>query len=135
MKERLKELLKNSYNPYSHVAVSCIVVMNDGNSFAGVNVENASFREGLCAEQVAISQAIANGYKDGDFKEIHVMGTTDEPIKPCFLCRQLLSEVFLKDSKVFCYNDKFNQEVYELSELCTHAFGMEDIKGELNDAR
>ena len=42
MIENLKELLKNSYCPYSHYAVSAVVVMKDGKTFNGVNVENAS---------------------------------------------------------------------------------------------
>lgn len=39
MKDKLLELHKNSYAPYSNFYVSAIVVMNDGVEFRGVNVE------------------------------------------------------------------------------------------------
>ena len=42
MKEKLLELLNNSYAPYSKFNVSAIIIMKDGNMVSGVNVENAS---------------------------------------------------------------------------------------------
>ena len=50
MKERLNRLLENSYSPYSHFRVAAIVVMKDGQSFEGVNVENATYGATICAE-------------------------------------------------------------------------------------
>lgn len=46
MKEKLLELLENSYSPYSKFKVAAIAVMKDGKEFVGVNVENASY--GVC---------------------------------------------------------------------------------------
>ena len=43
MQEKLREILKNSYSPYSNFKVAAIVVMKDGSEFKGVNVENASY--------------------------------------------------------------------------------------------
>ena len=43
MKDKLLELHKNSYSPYSHFPVRAIVVMKYGREFSGVNVENASY--------------------------------------------------------------------------------------------
>ena len=70
MKERLEQLLNNAYAPYSNYKVSSIVVMNDGKTYEGVNVENASFGATICAERNAINSAIKDGYKKGDFKEL-----------------------------------------------------------------
>ena len=42
MKEKLLELLNNSYSPYSNFRVAAIALMKDGTEFNGVNVENAS---------------------------------------------------------------------------------------------
>ena len=65
MKEKLENLLKNSYSPYYHFPVSAIVVTKDGKEFCGVNVENANGTS-ICAERNAIANAIAAGYKKGD---------------------------------------------------------------------
>ena len=73
MQEKLNKLLENAYAPYSNYQVACIVVMKDGKEFNGVNVENASFGATICAERVAITSAIAHGYKKNDFKEIYIM--------------------------------------------------------------
>ena len=73
MKEKLLELHKNSYAPYSKFPVSAVVVCKDGKEFYGVNVEDASTRAGTCAERCALFSALAAGYKKGDFKEINIM--------------------------------------------------------------
>ena len=57
MKDKLLKLLNNSYSPYSNFPVASIVVMNDGVEFSGINVEDASYRAGACAERVAIFSA------------------------------------------------------------------------------
>ena len=40
MTDKLLNLLKLSYSPYSNFKVSSIVVTQDGNYFTGVNIEN-----------------------------------------------------------------------------------------------
>ena len=70
MIEKLISLHKNSYAPYSNFPVSAIVVMKDGKEFCGVNVENASYGAGICAERSAIVSAVSNGYKVGIIKKV-----------------------------------------------------------------
>ena len=94
MKEKLLELLNNSYSPYSNFRVSAIAVMKDGKEFYGVNVENASYGVCNCAERSAIYGAISNGYKRYDFEKLYVMCDTDKLGTPCFICRQVISELF-----------------------------------------
>ena len=60
--EKLLKLQENSYVPVSGYRTSAIVITKDGKMFEGVNVENPSFRDGMCAEQTAIASACANGY-------------------------------------------------------------------------
>ena len=59
MKEKLIELLDNSYSPYSHFRVAAILVCKDGTEFKGVNVENAAYGSSICAERSAILSAIS----------------------------------------------------------------------------
>ena len=73
MKEKLLNLLNNSYSPYSNFKVACIVVTKDNKEFIGVNVENSSYGATICAERSAILSAISNGYKKHDFEKLYVM--------------------------------------------------------------
>lgn len=126
MKENLQKIIKNSYCPISKFAVACILVCKDNQEFIGVNVENPSLKSGMCAEQVAISSAIAGGYTKGDFKEIHVMGSGKDYCMPCFLCRELLVELFDANAKVICYNISGKAKEYSIMDLCPNAFSLKD---------
>lgn len=128
MKDKLLELHKNSYAPYSDFHVSAIVVMNDGVEFRGVNVENASFGATICAERSAIVSAISVGYKKGDFKELNVMVSSGEVGMPCFICRQVISEFFDKDATVRCFATTGEYKEYTVEEICPYPFGSEDLK-------
>ncbi len=128
MKEKLLELQKNSYAPYSDFHVSAIVVMNDGVEFRGVNVENASFGATICAERSAIVSAISAGYKKGDFKELNVMVSSGEVGMPCFICRQVISEFFDKYATVRCFATTGEYKEYTVEEICPYPFGSEDLK-------
>lgn len=130
MYKELVELRENSYSPKSNYAVSSIVKMKDGNIFKGVNVENPSFKDGLCAEQVAIGTAIANGYTKGDFDSIYILGSSKHAITPCFLCRQVLVEFFLEESKVITYDNEGNETIYKINDLCPYTFSEEDLKND-----
>lgn len=128
MIEKLLELHKNSYANYSKFPVSSIVVTKDGREFSGVNVEDASYRAGACAERVAIFNALSAGVKKGEFKEVNVMVSSGEIGTPCFVCRQMLVELFDRDSIVRCYSTKGDFVEYTVGELCPHPFDEDDLK-------
>ena len=128
MIEELKRLQQNSYSPYSHYAVSAIVVMKDGTMFPGVNVENASFGATICAERNAILSAITAGYHKGAFLDLCVMVFSGAIGMPCFLCRQVLYEFFDNNSIVHCCATDGRVEDYTVNELCPYPFGEEDLK-------
>ena len=128
MVEKLLELHKNSYTPISHFPVSSCVIMKDGKEFYGVNVDDASTRAGTCAERNAIFSAITAGYKKGDFKEVHVMISSGKIGTPCFVCRQMINELFDRDSKIICYSTNGEYKTYTVEELCPYPFGEEDLQ-------
>lgn len=127
MIERLLRLQENSYVPISKYRTSSIVVTKDGNIFDGVNVENPSFRDGLCAEQNAIVSACSKGYKKGDLSLLYVMTDGSTVSTPCFLCRQVINELFEEDSLVICYNKKGESKIFKVKDLCPFPFGEEDL--------
>jgi cytidine deaminase len=76
-----------AYAPYSNFHVGCAVLMRDGTAVEGVNVENAAYPLGICAERTALACAIAAGHRPGDF----VVAAITAP--PCGGCRQWLLEM------------------------------------------
>lgn len=128
MKEKLLELLNNSYAPYSNYHVSSILVTKDGSIFGGVNVENASYSATICAERSAIVKAISNGYKREDFSELYVMSDGKKTPTPCFVCRQVLVELLDKDTKVTCLNTTGDTLEFLVKDLCPHPFDSEDLQ-------
>lgn len=128
MKEKLLELQNNSYSPYSKYKVSAIVKMKDQKEFYGVNVENASYGAAICAERSAIVNAISAGYKKGDFLELNVMVSSGKIGMPCFLCRQVISELFDKNSIVRCFSTTGEFQEFTVQDLCPYPFGSEDLQ-------
>lgn len=126
MREKLLNLLNNSYAKYSKFRVSCVCITKDGKEFNGVNVENASYGATICAERVAITSVIAAGYKKGDFKELHIMVDSDKIGTPCFMCRQVITEFFDNDCKVYLYS-RNNVEVLTVGELCPYPFNEDNL--------
>ncbi len=128
MKEKLQEILNNSYSPYSNFKVAAIAVMKDGKEFYGTNVENASYGAAICAERSAIVSAISNGYKKHDFDKLYVMVNSGKISTCCFMCRQVISELFEKDREIILMNKNGDEKVYTVSELCPYPFDEEDLK-------
>ncbi len=116
----LKKIIDNSYSKYSGYKVACIIEMEDGTTFEGVNVENPSYKDGLCAEQVAIGSAITAGYKKESFKTLYVLGNGN--VTPCFLCRQFIYELFKDENDIICYNELGEETRYKVKDLCPYAF-------------
>ena len=127
MEESLKRLLKNSYSPYSGFKVAAICLMKDGKSFGGVNVENASYGATICAERVAITSAIASGYKKGDFSRLYVMCDSERIASSCFMCRQVINEFFDREDEITLYSNG-DKETYLVKDLCPYPFGSSDLK-------
>jgi cytidine deaminase len=75
-----------AYAPYSGYLVGAAVRTRDGRVFEGVNVENAAYPLGICAERAAIACAVVAGSGPGDLEEIAITAA------PCGGCRQWLHE-------------------------------------------
>ena len=84
--DRAVAISRNAYAPYSNYLVGAAVRTRDGKVFEGVNVENAAYPLGVCAEKTALVKAVSEGYKPGDFTAIGITAS------PCGGCRQWLHE-------------------------------------------
>jgi cytidine deaminase len=83
---RAEEVAARAYAPYSNYFVGAAVRARDGRVFEGVNVENAAYPLGICAERTAIGCAVVAGCRPGDLVEIAITAS------PCGGCRQWLHE-------------------------------------------
>ena len=84
--EKAEAVARNAYAPYSNYFVGAVVRVKDGREFSGVNVENAAYPLGVCAEKIAIGAAATAGCKPGDVEAIGITAS------PCGGCRQWLFE-------------------------------------------
>jgi cytidine deaminase len=113
-----------SYSPYSNFPVGAALLFADGSVTTGTNVENASYGLGLCAETVAVAQAMAGGVRGGLIR-VAVTGPGDEPLTPCGRCRQVLNELAQlggTDPEVLCVGPGEVRRT-TLSALLPDAFG------------
>jgi cytidine deaminase len=83
---RAESAAANAYAPYSRYLVGATLVLKDGRLFDGVNVENAAYPLGICAERTAIAKAASEGVRPGDIDAIGITAS------PCGGCRQWLLE-------------------------------------------
>ena len=121
--EKAVEASKNSYSPYSKFAVGACVLSESGNTYSGVNFENASFGLTICAERNAIGSAVAAG--DLTLKAVAIYSPNQDKCFPCGACRQVLHEFAVNDSE-FDVVLKNGDEilVYKLSDLLPESFDL-----------
>ncbi len=79
-----------AYAPYSGFAVGASLLTAGDLIFSGVNVENASYPVGCCAERSAVCAAVTAGQRQ--FRTIAIVTDAEHPAAPCGLCRQNLAE-------------------------------------------
>ncbi len=95
------EARRRAYVPYSKYPVGAALRTKSGRIFTGVNVENASYPQTMCAERVAIFKAVSEG--ETEFEVIAVV--TNNGGSPCGGCRQVMAEFGL-DAIVMFGNGK-----------------------------
>ena len=47
---------------------------------------------------------------------------------PCFVCRQMISELFEEDATIRCFSTKGEGTEYTVRELCPFPFGEDDLQ-------
>ncbi|MFV0279871.1 MAG: cytidine deaminase [Rhodoblastus sp.] len=111
----------HAHAPYSGFAVGAAVRGASGRIYAGCNVENAAYPEGLCAEANAIGACVTAG--ETQIVEALVIADTSAPTTPCGACRQRLREFSADDTPVHVANIDGVLATYSLGSLLPHSFG------------
>ena len=110
---------ENAFAPYSGFRVGSALETEDGELVTGCNVESASYGLTVCAERIAIFNAVSNGKKR--IARIAVVTDTDELTAPCGACRQIIWE-FGGDIPVLLSNLKGKSATLSMKDLLPHAF-------------
>jgi len=91
----------NAYCPYSNFRVGAALLSQEGTTITGVNVENASYPVGTCAERCALAKAVSEGITS--FRALAVATDISPPASPCGMCRQFIVEFCEPGMPVFMY--------------------------------
>ena len=123
------EQQKEAYAPYSGFCVAAAVLT----IYTGVNVENAAFSAGICAERNAIFHAAACGERK--LTAIAIVGGRDgdnrEYCAPCGVCRQAMREFCdPKEMRVLMAITPEDYIEKTLEELLPCSFGPENLPRE-----
>jgi cytidine deaminase len=123
MINRALQSRENAYAPYSKYKVGAALLTKSGEIFTGVNVENAAYPTGTCAERVAVFKAVSEGIRE--FEAIAVASNNGGT--PCGSCRQVLAEFGL-DTIILIVDGQGNliQET-KVAEILPGAFTAQDL--------
>jgi cytidine deaminase len=121
--EAAEAVRARAYAPYSKFQVGAAILADDGQIYAGCNVENAAYPVGNCAEPSAIAAMLAGGGKR--IRRIYVTGPGTMPVTPCGGCRQRIREFADLDVEVISHGVDGQPLVQTLGQLLPHSFGPE----------
>ncbi len=112
--------------PYSHFPVGAALLAADGRIFTGANVENASYGLTICAERVALFQAVHAGARR--FLALALSAGDRTPATPCGACRQTLAEFCDDTLRIWCTPRTGNTLMQTtLGALLPHAFRLSPL--------
>lgn len=114
-----RKVRKNAHAPYSKFRVGAALRAKSGKIYRGCNVENVSYGLTVCAERVAVGNAISEGERG--FAAIAIVADTEKLTPPCGACRQILWE-FCGDVEVILANLRGRVETHRLSEIFPKPF-------------
>jgi cytidine deaminase len=119
--QQARAAAERAYVPYSKFRVGAAVEA-DGQTFAGCNVENASYGLTVCAERVALFTAVAAGHRRVQRLAVTCVDAGpdlgENGRMPCGACRQVMAELMGPDGEVIVDGVR----AFRLSELLPIAF-------------
>lgn len=122
--ERARAARQWAYVPYSNYPVGAALLTGSGKIYDGVNVENAAYPAGVCAERTAVFKAVSEGERE--FEAVAVV--TERGGSPCGVCRQVLSEFGLDTRVILADVEGTIRQETTVRELLPNAFGPQDLK-------
>ena len=116
-----RQAAERAYVPYSRFRVGAAVEAG-GQTYAGCNVENASYGLTVCAERVALFTAVAAGHRRVERIAVTCVDAGPELGEngrmPCGACRQVMAELMGLDGEVLVDGVR----TFRVSDLLPSAF-------------
>lgn len=122
-----KHAMTHAYSPYSRFRVGSALKVGEDH-FMGANIENASYGLTMCAERVAIYQAVMAGMDLEAATEIGLVSDSDSVITPCGACRQVMAELLPPEVEVIMSSARERVSM-RVKDLLPATFGAEALGG------
>jgi cytidine deaminase len=126
LRAEAERVAANAYVPHSRFPVGAALMTAAGNLVAGCNVENASFPLSVCAENNAITSAVALEGRAMRIAALVVVTAHGSPAAPCGACRQIIHE-FADAGVPVAYGGAGGLVHTSIGELLPDAFSSEDV--------
>ena len=123
--KRAISAIPSAYAPYSGFQVGAAILDSEGDIYTGVNVENASYPEGDCAEASAITAMVAGGGRR--IVALAVAGRGDLLCTPCGGCRQRIREFADGDVPIIICGEGGERARFRLEDLLPYSFGPDHL--------
>jgi len=117
-----------AFSPYSKFRVGAAILTENGDIFSGCNIENSSYGLTICAERVAVFNAISSGA--AKFTALAVVSDDYGFTPPCGACRQVLSDL-AGDIDIVLINSKGRSKILKLASLLPFAFSRNNLSRSL----
>jgi cytidine deaminase len=127
LKKLATDVLKFSYSPYSQKRIGASVLLSNGKSYSGCNIENASYGGTVCAERVAIWKAYSENSSELKITEVVVASEAENPWPPCGMCRQVIAEFATPETKITIINLNNVSHSFLFKEIFPASFGPENF--------
>jgi len=119
------EAMPRAYAPYSNFQVGAAILDDKGATHTGVNVENAAYPQGSCAEAGAIAAMVLDGGRK--IEAIAVAGRGDVLCTPCGGCRQRIREFASPNIRILVGDENGIRQVFTLEDLLPASFGPDNL--------
>jgi cytidine deaminase len=120
-----REVQQHAHVPCSRFPVGAALRTATGRVFAGANVENAAYPEGMCAEASAIAAMASAGERVIDTIVTVCDGAALST--PCGGCRQKIREFSTAATVIHAAGPEGIRRSYSMAELLPDSFGPENL--------
>jgi len=128
LKKMAIDAMAFSHSPYSQKRIGAAIILSNGKTYSGCNIENASYGGTVCAERVAIWKAYSENPSNLKITEVIVASNETDPWPPCGLCRQVISEFGTPETKITAINPQGKNLNFKFADLFPQAFTPEHLK-------